>query len=65
MAISLSPPELAVEVASDPDEQIVEVHEAGKVARVIDLNDTLRAKDILPKFELAVKDIFPTKASSK
>ncbi len=81
-----NPPELAVEVISDPNnaeeqrklrlkmtsylaagvivwvvnafDHTVEVHEVGKNAQVLSIKDTLTC-DVLPRFELAVKDIFP------
>ncbi len=82
-----NPPELVVEVISDPenseeqrqlrmkltgyltagvlvwvvntDEQVVEVHQVGKAAYTVDATGTLTGGDVLPGFELTVKDIFP------
>jgi Uma2 family endonuclease len=82
-----NPPDLAVEVISDPEsweeqrqlriklssyqaagvlvwvvnpeEQLVEVHQAGQFIDFVDIGGTLTGGDVLPGFELAVKDIFP------
>jgi Uma2 family endonuclease len=82
-----NPPNLAVEVISDPesgeelrqlriklsgymsagvlvwvvnpDVQVVEVHQVGQLADIVDVSGTLTGGDLLPGFELAVKDIFP------
>jgi len=42
----------------DPDTKTVEVYTPGKRARRLDVDDTLDGGDVLPGFELAVKDIF-------
>lgn len=83
-----NPPDLAVEVISDPSnaeeqrrlrfkltsylaagvivwvvnpqDRRIEVHQA---AQELDERDTLTAEAILPRFKLAVKDIFPQKKS--
>lgn len=82
-----NPPELAVEVISDPenreeqrqlrmklsgylaagvlvwvvnpDDQMVEVHQVGQSAIPVYATDILTGGDVLPGFELPVKDIFP------
>lgn len=41
-----------------PDRQEVVVYEKGDQTQVMTLNDTLSGGDVLPGFELAVKDIF-------
>ena len=83
-----NPPELAVEVISDPEnweehrqlriklssylaagvlvwvvnpeDQLVEVHQVGQSALVVDASGTLTGGEVLPGLKLAVKDIFPT-----
>lgn len=82
-----NPPELAVEVISDPDNreeqyqlriklsnylaagvlvwvvnpeaQVVEVHQAGHSAVIVDVTGTLTGGDVLPGFALTINDIFP------
>lgn len=41
-----------------PDEQMVHLHQAGQGAKIMNKDDVLTC-DILPGFELPVKDIFP------
>jgi Uma2 family endonuclease len=43
----------------DPASRAVEVHRPGAAAQVLDENATLDRENILPGFELPVKDIFP------
>lgn len=85
-----NPPELAVEVISDPSSgaeqynlrlkvshylaagtlvwvinpasRTAEVYESGKPAQIIREDDTLRAGDILPGFELPLRQVFRTRA---
>ena len=46
----------------NPDEQLVEVHQTGKAAYIVDATGTLTCGDVLPNFELSVKDVFPVQA---
>lgn len=48
----------------DPERQRVEVYAPGKVVQLAYSGDTLTGGDILPGFELPVKDIFPQDAES-
>jgi Uma2 family endonuclease len=43
----------------NPDSKMVEVYGPGQPVRIIGLDGTLDGGDLLPGFELAVKDIFP------
>ena len=43
----------------NPEDQVVEVHQVGQSAHVVDATGTLTGGDVLPGFELPVKDIFP------
>ena len=43
----------------NPFDRTVEVHAAGRDAQALDETGTLSGGDLLPGFELAVKDIFP------
>jgi Uma2 family endonuclease len=43
----------------DPDKKRVEVHAAGRAAQRLGMADTLAGGDVLPDFQLAVKDLFP------
>jgi Uma2 family endonuclease len=87
-----NPPELAVEVISDPSnaeeqrrlrfkltsylaagvvvwvvntqDRLIEVHQVGEVSQKFDTRDVLKVESILPGFELAVKDIFPSQGQT-
>jgi Uma2 family endonuclease len=41
-----------------PEKRIIEVHQAGQPVRVLTEKDTLTGGDVLPGFQLAVRDIF-------
>jgi Uma2 family endonuclease len=88
-----NPPELAVEVISDPDnreeqrqlrmkltsylaagvlvwvvnpeDQSVEVYQSGQSARIVEADGKLDGGDVLPGFEVAVKEIFPPQAQTE
>jgi len=42
----------------DPEDQVIEVHTPGKASLELDAEGTLTAEDILPGFQLPVKNIF-------
>ncbi len=43
-----------------PEDQEVSVYEPGKPVRTLTVNDTLDGGKVLPGFQVALKDIFPT-----
>ena len=48
----------------NPEDQLVEVHQVGQSALVVDASGTLTGGEVLPGFKLAVKDIFPGQPSA-
>lgn len=42
-----------------PDEREVHVHHPGKGATILTVDDTISGDDLLPGFELRIRDIFP------
>lgn len=49
----------------NPDEHTVEVHQVGTKALIFKEGENISGGDILPDFELAVKDVFPAKPDNQ
>ncbi len=43
----------------DPELRSVKIYTPGQPVRTVEYDGTLNGGDVLPEFELAVKDIFP------
>jgi Uma2 family endonuclease len=41
-----------------PEKKVIEVHEAGKTAKVFRENDTIKLESLLPNFELKLSEVF-------
>jgi Uma2 family endonuclease len=41
-----------------PEKKIIEVHEAGKIAKIFRENDTIKLESLLPNFELKLSEVF-------